>query len=132
MNQNAPDELHAVVRAREQQHGDAEEIRRGNLIVVRRVRLEHELVRPDRDGPDEDDVELLVVRVRLCGSHVRQLPLEVFLQGLEALVLDLELQRREEERGVVLRGCSDASAAGRARGGDDGQKGRSEDAVFKI
>lgn len=87
--------LAASVEARDEQHGDAEQVLSRNLARVRRIRLmgkvvsvglrskarstylEGELIVTDRDGADENGFELLVVPVSLSGADVDDVPLEV-------------------------------------------------------
>lgn len=73
--------LAAVVRAGEQDHCHAKQLVDRDALRVGRVRLEHKLVDPHGNRPDQQRVELLVVVVRLGGADVGEFPLEVCVGG---------------------------------------------------
>ena len=71
------DELLVLVRAGEDEGGDAEDVLLGDGARVGRGALELERVDPDRDRPDEAVVELLVELLLLWRGDVDELPFEV-------------------------------------------------------
>jgi len=75
------DKLAAVVGARQEDHGNTEQLVDGDALSIRGLGLKDELVDADGDGADEQRVELLVVVVGLSGTHIGQLPLKIFFCG---------------------------------------------------
>lgn len=71
------DELAVVVRAGEEDDGNADDVGWWNAGRVWGGGLEDELVDADWDWADEEGVQLLVVLGRLGGADVNELPLEV-------------------------------------------------------
>jgi hypothetical protein len=71
------DKLLVVVRTRQQDDGDAQEVARRDLFGVWWIGGKLEAVDSDGDGAYHDGIEDLVVLVVVWGADVRELPLEV-------------------------------------------------------
>lgn len=55
------DEFATIVAAGKENHGDTQDLGRGNMSKVGRVCLENELIHADRDGTNEQRIEFLVI-----------------------------------------------------------------------
>lgn len=55
------DEFAAIVTAGKKNDGDAENLRGGNAFQIGRIGLEDEFVHTDRDRPNKEGVEFLVI-----------------------------------------------------------------------
>jgi hypothetical protein len=71
------DKLSSGIRAGQEDDSHTENLRRGQASQVRRVGLEDELVDADRNRPDQDGVQFLVILCRSGRSYVSELPFEV-------------------------------------------------------
>ena len=89
------------VGARQEDDRDADDILARQLVRVRGLGLEHEPVSPGVHGAHERGVEHLIVLFALSGTHVNELPLQIFFEVVQALVLDLELEVASERRRIV-------------------------------
>ena len=64
--------------------------------------LKHELELSLGHGVDDDLVEDLIELVGLCRADVDDLELQIVLQLLQTLKVNLELERREKGRRIVV------------------------------
>lgn len=96
-----PDELLASVRACQQHHCHAHCVLNRDLAWIWGLSLEDEHVSPFWNGTHVDGVEDLVIIFALRGAHVYYFPLQIFFEIFDTLESYFELERVDEQRGVV-------------------------------